>query len=93
MFQEGRRKGGRFFAVHWLATEASAGRLGLVVSKKLAGNGVQRNRVKRLTREVYRRTGLQWRGVDIVVRLRAPISASDWVLAAQELHRMLGGVP
>jgi ribonuclease P protein component len=46
-------------------------RLGLVVGKKLARTSVERNRIKRQAREVFRQTAVQ-AGCDIVVRLAKP---------------------
>lgn len=90
MFKQGRRRSGRFFAIHWLKTAEPVGHLGLVVAKRLAGNGVQRNRVKRIARESFRRLGLQRTSIDVVVRLRSAIAAPEWPAAAEELHRILG---
>jgi ribonuclease P protein component len=49
----------------------SPARLGLVVGKKLARTSVERNRIKRQAREVFRQTALPT-GCDVVVRLAKP---------------------
>lgn len=52
--------------------EANVSRLGTVVSKKAAGNAVQRNRVRRLLKETFRLAALS-PGVDVVVIARPPV--------------------
>lgn len=67
-FQAGRRVHGRFFTLIVAPNGASTPRLGIVASRKV-GNAVVRNRVKRLIREVFRRTvdsGASL-GVDLIV--------------------------
>lgn len=52
-------------------------RLGLVISKKNIRFAVQRNRVKRLIRESYRKHQLQLSGLDIVVLARKGLDQQD----------------
>jgi ribonuclease P protein component len=52
-------------------------RLGLVVSKKNIRFAVQRNRIKRLIRESYRKHQLQLSGLDIVVLARKGLDQQD----------------
>ena len=47
-------------------------RLGLAVGVKSAGNAVNRNRIKRVVREAFRRAKQELPPVDIVVNARAP---------------------
>ena len=47
-------------------------RLGVVVAKRLAPRAVTRNTIKRLTRELFRTTGLP--AIDCVVRLAKPVN-------------------
>jgi ribonuclease P protein component len=56
-------------------------RLGLAVSRR-AGNAVQRNRVKRLVREVFRKRAPSLAGLDLVASARP--GASDRTLAEVE---------
>ena len=56
-------------------------RLGLAVSRR-AGNAVQRNRVKRLVREVFRKRAAAFTGLDLVASARP--GASDRSLAEVE---------
>ena len=55
----------RFATVFILANDREFGRLGIAATKKLGG-AVQRNRAKRLIREVFRRNNIA-SGYDVVV--------------------------
>jgi ribonuclease P protein component len=48
-----------------------AARLGLAISKKQARRAIDRNRLKRLIRETFRRSRDELPGVDLVVMARA----------------------
>ena len=52
-------------------------RLGLIVSKKNISLAVQRNRIKRLLREFYRRQNKDVRGLDIIIMVRGGVDGFD----------------
>ncbi|MCB1280863.1 MAG: ribonuclease P protein component [Salinibacterium sp.] len=90
VFREGRRRSGRYVSVYWLSGQSTPGKLGLIVAKRITRTGVLRNRVKRAAREAFRRAGLGNIGIDVVVRLRAPIEPDCWDALRSELARCLG---
>jgi ribonuclease P protein component len=65
VYNEGARISGRFMTVFLLATERPGSRFGVAATRKM-GNAVERNRAKRLAREIFRRHKLT-AGYDIVV--------------------------
>jgi len=65
VYQRGVRIHGRFATVFVLANERPVGRLGIAATKKLGG-AVERNRAKRLIREVFRHNNIA-PGFDVVV--------------------------
>jgi ribonuclease P protein component len=65
VYDRGVRVRGRYCTAFVLATERAIGRLGIAATKKLGG-AVQRNRAKRLIREVFRRNKIA-PGFDVVV--------------------------
>lgn len=68
VFDQGRRTNGRFMTVLLRPNQLQVARLGVVASKKLGG-AVQRNRAKRLVRDIFRRNKREpaVAGQDIVV--------------------------
>lgn len=66
--QEGSRLDGEFILAYWiLSKDSSRNRVGIAAGRKLGGS-VQRNRMKRLLREAYRkRKGESCRGLWIVL--------------------------
>ena len=65
VYNEGTRISGRFMTVFLLATDRPIPRLGVAATRKM-GNAVERNRAKRLAREIFRRHKLT-AGYDIVI--------------------------
>lgn len=65
VYERGARVYGRYLTIFLLPGERPANRLGIAASKKLGG-AVERNRAKRLIREVFRRNKIA-PGFDIVV--------------------------
>ena len=65
VYDRGVRLRGRYCTAFVLANERPVGRLGIAATKKLGG-AVQRNRAKRLIREVFRRNKIA-PGFDVVV--------------------------
>jgi ribonuclease P protein component len=65
IYRKGARMHGRYSTVFVLANQREVGRLGIAATKKLGG-AVERNRAKRLIREVFRRNKVA-RGFDVVV--------------------------
>ena len=65
MYERGARIHSRYSTVFVLRNDQGIGRLGIAATRKLGGS-VQRNRAKRLIREVFRRNKIA-AGFDVVV--------------------------
>ena len=65
VYEKGLRLNGRFSTIFVLPNQRKQGRLGIAATKKLGGS-VQRNRAKRLIREVFRHNKIA-PGFDVVV--------------------------
>ena len=97
------RKRGKNFSLHWRAS--CTPRLGLVVSRKLAGSAVRRNLVKRQARAVFREmfaeaaTGsmpsveLAVSNVDVVVRLAGKVGGLKRAEQFAEMRRLFAHLP
>jgi ribonuclease P protein component len=76
IYERGTRLSSRFMTVFVLANGRSFARLGIAATRKLGG-AVQRNRTKRLVREVFRRNK-PLAGVDVVVIPRREMIEADY---------------
>jgi ribonuclease P protein component len=70
VYKQGARAGDAVFQVHALPNGLSHARLGMSVSARTVGNAVNRNRVRRLIREVFRHECGLMPPVDVVVTSR-----------------------
>ena len=79
---------GRTAILHVASGAAAQSRFGLSIAKRLARRSVDRNRMKRLAREVFRRHPVKARGLDLVIALRQPLAAgfdAAWVAEVEGL--------
>ena len=68
------RASNRWLCVLATASSCDHARLGLAISRKVARNSVQRNRIKRLIRENFRRGKIRTLALDIVVMGRNDVA-------------------
>jgi ribonuclease P protein component len=64
------RAGGRCFYLRYRGNELGHARLGLAISKRVSKRAVERNRIKRLLRESFRRVRHQLPPIDLMVMAR-----------------------
>ncbi|MBI1174144.1 MAG: ribonuclease P protein component [Sideroxydans sp.] len=64
----------KWFTIHARENKAGVSRLGIIVGKRVSPLSVSRNFVKRLIREEFRRDFPVRCALDIIVRLRRPLS-------------------
>lgn len=68
------RAGGRCFHVRYRENGLDHARLGLAISKRVSKRAVERNRIKRLLRESFRRIRHRLPAVDLMVMAREQVT-------------------
>ena len=82
VYNKGKNAVSKFAAVYCLKNRSTANRLGITVSTKLGG-AVERNRIRRRLKEIYRLNELNLcKGYDIVIVARQRSKSAKW----NELH-------
>ncbi|MBL0142177.1 MAG: ribonuclease P protein component [Betaproteobacteria bacterium] len=83
-----RKLRGSMMILHVTSGNAGKSRLGLAVPKRIARRSVDRNRMKRLAREMFRRHDVKALGLDLVLAPREPFSRASeaaWLVDAGQL--------
>jgi ribonuclease P protein component len=87
-YARGRRLGDGFFGMTATANSLGVPRLGLAVAIRVAGNGVARNRIRRVIKESFRLHQLELPAVDLVVSARSRARG----VAGKAMHESLAGL-
>ena len=96
IYERGERVSGSYFVIFGRRGETEASRLGITATRKL-GPAVDRNRIKRVVREIFRRSVPTQPPVDVVVNVRASALTTpferlhaDLLSRISELRRRIG---
>ena len=96
VYAEGQRYDGRLMAAFLRKNELGHHRLGLTASTKAVGKSVDRNRARRLLREVFRRSGEELNGLqrhyDWVINAKRSLLTSNEELRFREFRKIVGQV-
>ena len=96
IYAEGQRYDGRLLAAFLRRNDLSEHRLGVTASTKAIGNSVERNRAKRLLRELFRRSAGELNSLrqsyDWVLNAKRALLNSDEELRFQEFRKIVGQV-
>lgn len=92
-YRRGGKRHGALASIHFHPSDEASARLGITASRKV-GKAVDRHRVKRRVREIFRcwerRAALP--GVDLVVHLRPAAARADFAALRDELETLLSRV-
>lgn len=92
-YRRGQRRHGRWLSLHSLHREQGVARLGITVSRKVGG-AVQRQKLKRRIREIFRRWDKRRKlpSMDIVVHAKPGAAQVKFNELEGELRRLLSGL-
>ena len=66
--------------------------MGIALPRRLVASAVQRNRIKRIVRELFRRHGAKHAGLDLVVSLRGAWKPADERAFVREVQELMDRV-
>lgn len=81
----------KYFKVFFVGNGGENSRLGIIASKRSFPRAVDRNRAKRLVREAFRRHGIKFRELDLVVLVKNA-GIQDTVTGAEKLNMLFGRI-
>lgn len=92
MYETGRKRFSRYCVLFFTRNNLTHSRVGVTATKKL-GKANVRNRLKRWTREVYRRQreplGLDQNALDLVINLKPNAAAANFADFSADLRQAL----
>jgi ribonuclease P protein component len=83
-----RKLRGRLAVMHVVPAPSPVSRLGIALTRRLVPAALDRNRVKRIARDVFRRHAVKGSGVDCVIALRERFDAGQAAELREELTRL-----
>ena len=91
VFSQGNRRYGRYVILYLLSGDQENNRVGFIVKKSI-GKAVQRNKIKRRLREIWRLKGKEIiTGSDIIILAKKEILEASFAEIEQEVVRLLEG--
>lgn len=91
VFSQGNRRYGRYIIVYILSGPQEGSRVGFIVKKSI-GKAVQRNKIKRRLREIWRLKGRELTTAsDVVILAKKEITEASFEEIEEELVRLLEG--
>jgi ribonuclease P protein component len=87
-FRSPRKLRGTNVVVNVAPAPGAGSRLGIALTRRLVPLATQRNRFRRLVRDVFRRHEVKNRGLDCVVALRKPLGALEAEQLRAELREL-----
>jgi ribonuclease P protein component len=88
VFEAGNRISNDLWVIAWSMSTHPHARLGLAIAKKAAPLAVQRNRLKRIARNVFRLHPLRDQPVDLVVMIRSAAHKAEKPILAQQFSTL-----
>ena len=89
LLKAGRKLRGSLAVVHTARSATGHSRLGIALTRKMIPHAVQRNRVRRLVREAFRRHAAKQLPLDCVVTLRQAVDPSELGQLRSEVDGLL----
>ncbi len=88
ILRSSRKLRGQLAVLHVASGTPEVSRLGIALTRRLVPDALDRNRVKRVAREVFRRHAVKNAGVDCVVALRERFDGAHLPALRDELARL-----
>jgi len=81
----------KYFKVFFAGNDGENARLGIIASKRSFPRAIDRNRVKRMVRETFRRHGIKVQKLDLVVLVKTA-SIQDAAVGTEKLNTLFGRI-